>query len=224
MRRQRIPCFSILTHDSLDRKTTLLSVVTDSIPSNVEARADVCLPGMSAFVPQDDRLHGFYTVRSYLKHYASLAGIAEGQATDEKIDNLLSKLGLSDQADTIVGDIFFKGLSGGQMRRLSLALEALSEPVNFFLDEPTSGLDAESALQVMEFLKGYVRESKGRRVILTIHQPSSFSEYGGVESWNVCAAVLYDLTLIFLFLIHSLANNRPRCFAQQGKAHVQWRP
>ena len=60
--------------------------------------------------------------------------------TNERIDSLLRDLGLSGQANTIVGDIFLKGLSGGQKRRLSVALEALTEPNNFFLDEPTSGL------------------------------------------------------------------------------------
>ena len=61
-------------------------------------------------------------------------------ATHERIDMLLKQLGLSSQADTIVGDIFLKGLSGGQKRRLSIALEALSEPSTFILDECTSGL------------------------------------------------------------------------------------
>jgi len=70
--------------------------------------------------------------------------------------------------------MFLKGLSGGQKRRLSVSLEALTDPNSLFLDEPTSGLDAKSAFQVMAFLKSYSRASKGRRVILTIHQPSSF--------------------------------------------------
>lgn len=87
--------------------------------------------------------------------------------------SLLSDLGLDRHADTIVGDLFRKGLSGGQQRRLSVALEALSGPETLFLDEPTSGLDSESAFQVMKFLRGYARSSS-RRVILTIHQPSSF--------------------------------------------------
>jgi ABC-type multidrug transport system ATPase subunit len=168
-------------------KTTLLSVITDNIQSNVTCRAQVRLPGVSAMVPQDDRLHGFYTVRTYLEHYARLSGLyaasTEGavqetpstkQAVQERIERLIQQLGLVDQTDTIVGDLFLKGLSGGQKRRLSIALEALSQPTNFFLDEPTSGLDAESALQVMEFLKDYARGAAGRRVILTIHQPSSF--------------------------------------------------
>lgn len=109
-----------------------------------------------------------------MHHYARLAGLPRNKATNDRIDALLKQLGLTAQADVKVGDIFFKGLSGGQKRRLSIALEALTNPNNFFLDEPTSGLDAESALQVMDFLKNYARAAPGRRVILTIHQPSSF--------------------------------------------------
>lgn len=123
-------------------KTTLLSVVTESVQSNVEAQAKLHLPGSKAFVPQDDRLHGFYTTRSYLQHYARLSGISQKlkpEQVNERIDKLLQQLGLAEQGDTIVGDLFLKGLSGGQQRRLSVALEALTEPQNLFLDEPTSG-------------------------------------------------------------------------------------
>lgn len=135
----------------------------------------VHLPGLSAFVPQEDRLHGFFTVKSYMHHYARLANVGlPKEKLETRIDDLVSKLGLTEQKGTIVGDLFLKGLSGGQKRRLSIALEALSSPANFFLDEPTSGLDAESALQVMEFLRDYARGAAGRRVVLTIHQPSTF--------------------------------------------------
>lgn len=75
-----------------------------------------------------------------MQHYARLSGLPRNDATNERIDLLLKQLGLSGQADTIVGDIFLKGLSGGQKRRLSIALEALSEPSTFILDECTSGL------------------------------------------------------------------------------------
>jgi ABC-type multidrug transport system ATPase subunit len=170
-------CVTAILGPSGSGKTTLLSVITDSIQTNVTCRAKVHLPGVSSFVPQDDRLHGFYTVQTYLEHYARLAGLYDDSTTDEVqelIQNLIQQLGLVEQTDTVVGDLFIKGLSGGQKRRLSIALEALSQPTNFFLDEPTSGLDAESALQVMEFLKEYVRAAAGRRVVLTIHQPSSF--------------------------------------------------
>lgn len=110
-----------------------------------------------------------------MKHYARLSNIKmQSSELEVTINALIAELGLTEQKDTIVGDLFLKGLSGGQKRRLSIALEALSCPENFFLDEPTSGLDAESALQVMEFLKSYARGAAGRRVILTIHQPSAF--------------------------------------------------
>jgi len=156
-------------------KSTLLQLMTDSLPSNANGAADVHMPGTTAFVPQDDLLHGFFTVRSYLKHYANLSGLAGTRAErDAAIDELIKDMGLWEQCNTIVGDVFLKGLSGGQKRRLSICLEALSGPNNFVLDEPTSGLDAESALQVMEFLKKYVLAARGRRVVLTIHQPNGF--------------------------------------------------
>jgi ABC-type multidrug transport system ATPase subunit/ABC-type multidrug transport system permease subunit len=156
-------------------KTTLMNLLKNNIPRQVKAKGVIHLPGAGAIVPQDDQLHGFYTCRSYLQHYARLCGIPREIAAS-RIEELLVLLGLIEQANlrTIVGDIFLKGLSGGQRRRLSIALEALSHPGLLFLDEPTSGLDAESALQVMDFLKTYARGAAGRRVILTIHQPSSF--------------------------------------------------
>jgi ABC-type multidrug transport system ATPase subunit len=155
-------------------KSTLLNLIADHVPMNICAKAAINIQNDTAYVPQDDRLHGFYTCKSYMKHYAKLVGISKNVDIDQRIDTLLEELGLADHANTRVGDIFFQGLSGGQKRRLSIALEALSYPKVFILDEPTSGLDAESALQVMSFLRQYARAAPGRRVILTIHQPSSF--------------------------------------------------
>jgi ABC-type multidrug transport system ATPase subunit len=93
-------------------------------------------------VPQDDQLHGFFTVKSYLQHYARLTRLSASiskRELDERITSLMADLGLTESANTIVGDLFLKGLSGGQKRRLSIALEALTDPNNLFLDEPTSG-------------------------------------------------------------------------------------
>jgi len=155
-------------------KTTLLDFLTGSISGGLTARGEVNFPNRSAYVPQGDRLHGFYTCYDYMLHYARLSGLNINDETKRTIDNLLESLGLSNQKNTIVGDIFLRGLSGGQQRRLSVALEALTSPSTLFLDEPTSGLDSQSALQLVKFLNRYVREAPGRRVILTIHQPSSF--------------------------------------------------
>lgn len=155
-------------------KSTLLDFITCSIQSNIIANGEVSLPGSLAYVPQDDRLHGFYTTKKYMEHYARLAGISKSEERDGNIAKIIDSLGLTEQTNTIVGDIFRRGLSGGQKRRLSIGLEALSNPKNLFVDEPTSGLDSESALAVMKFLKTYATGGPGRRVILTIHQPSSF--------------------------------------------------
>ena len=88
-----------------------------------------------------------------MEHYCRLSGLKDEQAAksvtsnsgksdeecgrQEHIDEIFDGLGLASHKDTIVGDVFLKGLSGGQKRRLSVALEALSSPKNFFLDEPT---------------------------------------------------------------------------------------
>ena len=73
-------------------------------------RSSVHLPGESAFVPQEDVLHGFYTCRKYLEHYCRLTGYeTDKEQREEHIMELLTSLGLQDQADTIVGDLFLKG-------------------------------------------------------------------------------------------------------------------
>ena len=119
----------------------------------------MCLPDNDAYVPQDDRLHEFYTCQQYMEHYARLTGMkklfdccnrkkAEDNGGDDEeaadpltpstndlIAEILDEVGLSGQTDTPVGGMFRRGLSGGQKRRLSVALEALSSPMNLFLDE-----------------------------------------------------------------------------------------
>jgi len=154
-------------------KSTLLNFLSGTIGGSLSAKGKVVLSGSKAFVPQNDHLHGFYTCRTYVEHYVRLASSEKGTGKYGKGMVLLASLGLGQHADTRVGDIFRKGLSGGQKRRLSIALEALSGPDTLFLDEPTSGLDAESAYRIIKFLREYASASSNRRVILTIHQPSS---------------------------------------------------
>ena len=80
---------------------------------------------------------------------------------------------------TKVGNAFFAGLSGGQKRRLSLAVALLSNPLVLFLDEPTSGLDAAAAASIMRFLKE-LAVAANIAIVCTIHQPSS-AVYNGFD-------------------------------------------
>ncbi|KAG6518885.1 hypothetical protein ZIOFF_022366 [Zingiber officinale] len=95
-------------------------------------------------------------------------GTAEKRAL---VDSTIMEMGLQDCADTVVGNWHLRGISGGEKRRVSIALEILMRPRLLFLDEPTSGLDSASAFFVTETLRGLSRD--GRTVIASIHQPSS---------------------------------------------------
>jgi ABC-type multidrug transport system, ATPase component len=115
-------------------KSTLLNFLTGSIQGNLKAKGEVNLAGQMGFVPQHDHLHGFYTCRTYMEHYTRLAGMKINDENTNFAKELLAGLGMDNHAGTIVGDMFRKGLSGGQKRRLSVALEALSRPETLFLD------------------------------------------------------------------------------------------
>jgi ABC-type multidrug transport system ATPase subunit len=79
-------------------------------------------------------------------------------------------LGLSQVADSIVGDVSRRGVSGGERKRVNIGLELMAKPRALFLDEPTSGLDATSAFLVMGSLKS-LAETQDVSVCCVIHQP-----------------------------------------------------
>jgi len=126
-----------------------------------------------SYVSQEDALLGDFTVRETLWFAARFFYGYNVPTADlkEKIETLIDAIGLRSCADTIVGTIFFKGLSGGQRRRLSIAVELISSPSILLLDEPTSGLDSASAYAVMNQLKNLA--NLGHSIVATIHQPSS---------------------------------------------------
>ncbi|CAN6481688.1 unnamed protein product [Victoria cruziana] len=94
--------------------------------------------------------------------------LAERQAL---VESTIIEMGLQDCADTPIGNWHLRGVSGGEKRRVSIALEILMRPRLLFLDEPTSGLDSASAFFVTQTLRSLARD--GRTVIASIHQPSS---------------------------------------------------
>ncbi|KAK8861246.1 hypothetical protein IAR55_002065 [Kwoniella newhampshirensis] len=127
-----------------------------------------------AFVEQDDDWHlPSLTVRETLT-YAAILRLPDKMPKRQKVaraETVLRMLGLKDCADLPVGGALLKGISGGEKRRLSLAVQMINDPAVLVVDEPTSGLDASIALSVMQVLRDIA--ATGRTVIATIHQPRS---------------------------------------------------
>jgi ABC-type multidrug transport system ATPase subunit/aryl carrier-like protein len=92
---------------------------------------------------------------------------------EDLADDVLASLGLSRKANSIVGDVTRRGVSGGEKKRVNIGLELMARPTALFLDEPTSGLDASSALLVMKSLEQLVRNDDVT-VCSVIHQPRKF--------------------------------------------------
>ncbi|KAF2687979.1 ABC transporter-like protein [Lentithecium fluviatile CBS 122367] len=136
-----------------------------------------------SFVTQDDdALLASLTVRETLRYAAGLR-LPKWMSKHEKIqkaEEILLKMGLKDCADNLVGNDLIKGISGGEKRRVTIAVQILTEPRILLLDEPLSGLDAFTALSIMDVLRGLADE--GRTLIVTIHQPRSdlFAHFGNI--------------------------------------------
>ncbi|MEU2875525.1 FHA domain-containing protein [Streptomyces sp. NPDC007070] len=115
-------------------------------------------------VPQDDILHKELSVKKALKYAAKLRFPADTTAAerDARIDEVLRELKLDIHKDKKV-----TSLSGGQRKRVSVALELLTKPSLIFLDEPTSGLDPGMDRDVMQLLRGLADD--GRTVLVVTH-------------------------------------------------------
>ncbi|CAN4085358.1 unnamed protein product [Withania somnifera] len=173
--------FTALMGPSGSGKSTLLDALSGRLASNAFLSGRVLLNGRkanlsfgtAAYVTQDDTLIGTLTVRETIAYSAQLR-LPDRMPWLEKrtlIESTIIEMGLQDCADTVIGNWHLRGISGGEKRRVSIALEILMRPRLLFLDEPTSGLDSASAFFVTQTLRGLSRD--GRTVIASIHQPSS---------------------------------------------------
>lgn len=128
--------------------------------------------GLIGYVPQDDIMHGNLTVRQALYYTARLRLPSDytDEAIEQCVNEKLKQLGLTGAADVLIGSPEKKGISGGQRKRVNLAMELLTDPSALFLDEPTSGLSSPDALMVMRLLRQLADD--GKTILITIHQPS----------------------------------------------------
>ncbi|WZH42346.1 P-loop containing nucleoside triphosphate hydrolase protein [Fusarium acuminatum] len=145
--------------------------------------SDSVIRSVCSYVCQDDdALLPSLTVRETLRFAAGLRlpSFMSKEEKNRRAEDVLLKMGLKDCADNLVGGELVKGISGGEKRRVSIAVQVLTDPRILLLDEPTSGLDAFTANSIMEVLQGLANE--GRTLILTIHQARSdlFREFGNV--------------------------------------------
>ncbi|MFI8188259.1 FHA domain-containing protein [Streptomyces sp. NPDC085946] len=154
-------------------KSTLLKALTGYRPAN---QGEVLYDNRNLYkqfaelrqriglVPQDDILHKELTVKKALKYAAKLRFPADTTAAEReaRIDEVLRELKLDIHKDKKV-----TSLSGGQRKRVSVALELLTKPSLIFLDEPTSGLDPGMDRDVMQLLRGLADD--GRTVLVVTH-------------------------------------------------------
>lgn len=122
---------------------------------------------------QENTLLGTLTVKETITYSAHLRlpTILTKEEVNGIVDATITEMGLQDCADRLIGNWHLRGISGGEKKRLSIALEILTKPKLLFLDEPTSGLDSASAFFVVQTLRCIALD--GRTVISSIHQPSS---------------------------------------------------
>ena len=160
-------------------KTTLLSLLNGSLKPQEGSITinghDISEPAAKAligYVPQDDLLIEELTVYQNLWFTAKLCfeGLSD-QDIDARVVKTLKDLGLYASKDLKVGSAINKTISGGQRKRLNIALELIREPAVLFLDEPTSGLSSADTERVILLLKE--QTLKGKLIIVNIHQPSS---------------------------------------------------
>ena len=172
---------------------------------------------MIGFVSQDDLLIEELTVYQNLYYNAKLcfANFTEEQL-HQRVIATLENLGLDQRKDLTVGSVLDKKISGGQRKRLNIALELIREPAVLFLDEPTSGLSSRDSENVIDLLKEL--SLKGKLIFVVIHQPSSdiykmfdkmvIMDTGGYQAYygTPVEAVSY-----FKKATHQVDSNRGQC-------------
>ena len=208
-------------------KSTLLNVLNGiEIPSKGEVLINgknihvdtKAVEGVIGHVTQDDLLIEELTVYQNLFYNGKLCF---GNLSDEdiatKCNNLLADLGLSETRHLKVGSPLEKTISGGQRKRLNIALELIREPSVLYVDEPTSGLSSRDSENIMDLLKEL--SLKGKLIFVVIHQPSSdiFKMFDKLQILDVGGYPIYygnpvDAVSYFKKLVQHVNADESECW------------
>jgi ABC-type multidrug transport system ATPase subunit len=175
------------------------------------------IEGLIGHVSQDDLLIEELTVFQNLYYNAKLCfSNYTFEETVAIVDQMLQNLGLYEIKDIQVGTPLNKMISGGQRKRLNIALELIREPAVLFLDEPTSGLSSRDSENIMDLLKEL--SLKGKLVYVVIHQPSSdiFKMFDELLILDLGGYLIYDgdpidSIIYFKSKIHYANYNESEC-------------
>jgi len=155
------------------RKNT--GVVQGTVLFDGQPSAPVVYQKFTSYVEQFDTLVPDLTVKQFLMYTASLKlpSSTNPEEIEIIVDRVISKLALEVCKDTVIGSELSRGISGGQAKRVNIAMALLTSPRILFLDEPTTGLDSHMANEVVLLLKSLA--SEGHTVLATIHSPTAFA-------------------------------------------------
>uniref|UniRef100_A0A0K8WJ67 ATP-binding cassette sub-family G member 1 n=1 Tax=Bactrocera latifrons TaxID=174628 RepID=A0A0K8WJ67_BACLA len=157
-------------------KTSILNVlsgfkasgVSGKITFNGEERNNLAYRKVSSYIPQDFALLDLLTVQETMSDSVDLKLPSETKSEEKEkiVNDIIRILNMEKCRHRLV-----RNLSGGERKRLSIAIELVTNPPIMFFDEPTSGLDSVSSLQIINYLKQLALD--GRIIVCVIHQPSS---------------------------------------------------
>jgi len=173
------------------------------------------LEGIIGYVSQDDVFFEELTVYQNLYFNAELCfKNLSSRSLHKKVLNILYDVGLYNEKSLKVGSLGEKIISGGQRKRLNIALELIRQPTVLFLDEPTSGLSSKDSENIMDLMKELT--SQGKLIFVIIHQPSSevFKMFDRLFLMDLGGYLVYDgnpidsLVYFKMHVNHANANQR----------------
>jgi ABC-type multidrug transport system ATPase subunit len=197
-------CMTALMGPSGCGKTTLMDIIANRKSGAGKIQGEILFGGVQVpaaalkhlcgYVEQFDTLLGELSVAQMLMYTAELKlpTSTNRQAKQVIVDRVVEELRLSKCRDTVIGNALKRGISGGQAKRVNIALALVTQPLVLFLDEPTSGLDSKMANEVCVILKSLV--THGCTVVASIHTPTSyaFSLFTDLLMLHAGGNVIYD--------------------------------